>query len=163
MTDSPRRRRWGELRRVTVRDTAVRRAPRPRATPRNAYGSGQPQSACQTHPGLTATGIAASALAATLLFDRELSQGSCLQAIVGDRGAALDRPTVCPRCDAGFGSLDRLHLLAQIGDEGNVDLLTIQVGSRLTRFTCLLLVQLLLGRNGCIKLPQASFDSRPFA
>src|SRR6267142_1577651 len=163
MTDSPRRRRWGELRRVTVRDTPVRRAPRPRATPRNAYGSGQPQSACQTHPGLTATGIAASALAATLLFDRELSQGSCLQAIVGDRGAALDRPTVCAYRDAGFGSLDRLQLLTQIGDKRNVDLLAVQVGSRLTGFTCLLFMQLLLGRKGCIQLPQAGLDARPFA
>jgi hypothetical protein len=75
-------------------------------------------------------------------------------------GIGVDRSTVRAHRDAGFGSLGRLQLLAQIGDEGDVDLLTVEVGSRLTRFTCLLFMQLLLGRNGCIQLPQAAASMR---
>src|SRR5438445_12020368 len=82
-----------------------------------------------------------------LLLNRALSQGSCLQTLVGDLGAGVDRPAVLSCGDARLGSPDRLQLLAQVSDQGELRLLAVEFGSCLRGFSGLLLMQLHLGRN----------------
>ena len=77
-------------------------------------------------------------LEGALFLNGALGQGSCLQTFVWDRGATIDRPTVRPSRDPRLGSTDRLQLGTEIRDQGQVDLLAVEVGSCFGGFSGLL-------------------------
>ncbi len=77
-------------------------------------------------------------LEGALFLNGALGQGSCLQTFVWDRGATIDRPTVRPSHDPRLGSTDRLQLGTEIRDQGQVDLLAVEVGSCFGGFSGLL-------------------------